>query len=155
MNEIKTHFGNVPKKCRYALRAIFELALRNSEKPVKVHEIAESQSIPVRFLEVILNELKQGGFVESRRGNEGGYLLARPAKTIFVGQVIRFIQGSHPSTGPGSGVSEASVPGDLAFAKLWRNVNKAVTDIYGNTTFSDLVEQEMAMSNSYVNDFVI
>lgn len=156
MQTVKTHFGNVSKKCRYALRAIFELALRNSKKPVKVHEIAESQAIPVRFLEIILNELKQGGFVESRRGNEGGYLLARPANRIFVGQIMNFMQGTNTRGQSASiGGVGAKAPGDMAFAQLWNNINTAVTSIYRSTTFKDLVKQEMAMSNDYVADYVI
>ncbi len=157
MQTVKTHFGNVSKKCRYGLRAIFELSLRDSKKPVKVHEIAKSQAIPVRFLEVILNELKQGGFVESRRGNEGGYLLARPADRIFVGQILNFIQGTNAGQQKNGFSCEigTKAPGDLAFAELWNNINTAVTGIYKNTTFMDLVKQEMVMSDNYVADYVI
>ncbi|MHC4807793.1 MAG: RrF2 family transcriptional regulator, partial [Planctomycetota bacterium] len=83
----------ISKKCRYALRAIFELALRDSGQPVKIHEIAGAQNVPPRFLEVILNELRHAGFVDSRRGNGGGYMLARDAKDLTVGEVIEYIQG--------------------------------------------------------------
>ncbi len=69
----------VSQKSQYALRAVFELARRNGGLPVKIADIAEAQAIPQRFLEVIMNQLKQGGFVESRRGKRGGYLLARSA----------------------------------------------------------------------------
>ena len=67
----------ISKKCQYALKAIFELSLRNSDRPLKAKDIARSQGISTRFIEVILNDLKHGGFVESHRGNEGGYVLAR------------------------------------------------------------------------------
>ena len=61
----------VSQKCQYALRALFELAKRNGEGPVKIAAIAKAQAIPPRFLEVILSQLKQGSFVESQRGSEG------------------------------------------------------------------------------------
>ena len=74
----------ISKKCQYALRAVFELASRNNNEPVKTHDIARSQRISPRFTEVILNELKHGGFVESKRGNVGGYLLARSPDDLTV-----------------------------------------------------------------------
>ena len=61
------------QKCQYAMRAVFELAKREGRGPVKINEIAEAQAIPQRFLENILNQLRQGGVVESRRGKEGGW----------------------------------------------------------------------------------
>ena len=62
----------ISKKCDYALRAIFELAFRSTSRPVAVQEIAAAQNIPPRFLEIILNELRQVGLVASHRGNAGG-----------------------------------------------------------------------------------
>ena len=81
------------RKCQYALKAVFELAWRNTGKPVKTYSIADAQHMSPRFTEIILNELKHGGYVESRRGNTGGYLLARGAAEITVREVIEYIQG--------------------------------------------------------------
>ncbi|MCK4999917.1 MAG: Rrf2 family transcriptional regulator [Anaerohalosphaera sp.] len=153
MQEVTTHFGNVSRKCRYALRAMFELTLRQGGKPLKVNEIAASQSISVRFLEVILSELRQGGFVESRRGKSGGYLLARKADSIFVGQIINFVQGNgHRDC---LDTSKQTVPGDWAMAGLWRRVNEVVDNIYNNTSFADLIAQEAAMKDDYIGNYVI
>lgn len=81
----------ISHRCQYALRAIFELAKRSNQGPVKIAQIAEVQAIPVRFLEVILSQLKQGRFVASRRGNRGGYILAYSPAELTVGAVIRFM----------------------------------------------------------------
>ena len=70
---------SVSLKCQYGLRALFELARRAGNGPTRIQEIAEAQAIPPRFLENILNQLRRGGFVESRRGKAGGFVLARPA----------------------------------------------------------------------------
>jgi Rrf2 family protein len=87
----------VSQKCQYALRAVYELASRGSAEPVRIADLAKAQAIPARFLEVIMAQLKQAGVVASRRGNEGGYLLGRPASEITVGKLIRFIDGpTHP-----------------------------------------------------------
>ena len=81
------------QKCQYAIRAVFQLAKEHGGGPIKIADVAEAQAIPPRFLELILGELKQGGFTESRRGKRGGYLLARPPAQITVGDIIRFVEG--------------------------------------------------------------
>jgi len=88
----------ISKRCQYALRAVFELGLRKTDQPVKIQEIAGAQNIPPRFLEVILNQLRHAGFVDSRRGSEGGYMLAQAPEDLTVGQVIRYIQGPFSMT---------------------------------------------------------
>ncbi len=83
----------VTQKGQYALRALFELAKRGAKTPVKGAEVAQTQAIPPRFLEVILSQLKQSGYVTSRRGASGGYLLAKSPADVTVGDVIRAVQG--------------------------------------------------------------
>ncbi len=84
---------NISVKGDYALRAVFDLALQRPGHPIKIADVARRQKIPQKFLELILSGLKQGGFVESRRGAEGGYLLARSPETITVGEVFRYVEG--------------------------------------------------------------
>src|SRR4051794_18159333 len=81
---------NISVKGEYALHAILDLASAANGEPVKIADIARRQKIPQKFLELILAGLKQGGFVESRRGADGGYLLARPPESITIGEVVRF-----------------------------------------------------------------
>jgi Rrf2 family protein len=78
-------------KADYAVRAAIELAAAGSL--VTAEQIADSQSIPVNFLENILRDLRRGGIVESRRGQQGGYALARPANEISIADVIRAVEG--------------------------------------------------------------
>ena len=143
----------ITQKCKYALRAIFELAWRDTTVPVKIQDIATAQAIPPRFLEVILAELKRGGFVESRRGNEGGYLLALPAHKLTIGQVIAFLQTSGRTRRPAR--KKRDVLGDYAFAQLWKKASTAVSDVYGNTSFATLVQQELARRKAYVPEYAI
>ncbi len=147
----------ISKKCRYALRAIFELALREPGQPVKIHELAGAQNIPPRFLEVILNELRHAGFVDSRRGNGGGYMLARDAKDLTVGDVIEHIQGPI-SVAPddiGKTNRNAAFFGDDAFTQLWREVNTAISEACNRKTFAELVESERAKRGTCVPDYSI
>src|SRR5499433_3082814 len=99
---------NSSVKGEYALQAIFDLATQRSGEPVRIADIARRQKIPQKFLELILAGLKQGGFVESRRGAEGGYLLAKPPDAISVGEVLRFVEG--PRAGKGRPRARTETP---------------------------------------------
>jgi Rrf2 family transcriptional regulator, cysteine metabolism repressor len=123
---------NISVKGEYALHAVFDLASQPPGQPVKIADIAGRQKIPQKFLELILASLKQGGFVESRRGAEGGYLLARPADAIKVGEVLRFVEGARNEK------SRVRRQAESPFADMWQRVNSAVSDVLDQTSFADL-----------------
>jgi Rrf2 family protein len=75
----------------YALRAVSELAAANA--PRTVEQLSSAQSIPNKYLESILGELRRGGLLRSQRGPDGGYRLARPAAEISIADVIRALDG--------------------------------------------------------------
>ncbi len=146
--------SKISKKCRYGLRAIFELALRHTSEPVKIQDIASAQAIPQRFLEIILSELKQGGFVESRRGSNGGYILSRSADDLTVGEIISFLQGDSRK-GEQTGHRSWKYRGDHVFSKLWKEVSAAISSVYSATTFAEMVQEELAQSRFYVANYAI
>jgi len=133
----------ITQKCQYALRAVFELAKHYGRRPVRTADIAGAQAIPARFLEVILAQLRQGGFVRSRRGNRGGFVLARDPAELTVGQVIRFIQGPIGPVMCATAGSHQECPlyDGCVFLPMWEQVRKAVSEVYDSTTFQDLVER--------------
>ena len=132
---------NISVKGDYALRAIFDLAHRGgpASKPVKIADIAARQKIPQKFLELILGQLKQGGFVISRRGAEGGYLLARAPEAIQVGEVLRFIEG--PLSPTDHNPRGRRAPAESPLSEMWRQVDRAVSEILDRTSFAELVER--------------
>lgn len=148
---------NVSQKCQYALRAIFELARRWGQGPTRIADIAKTQAIPAKFLELILGELKHAGFVESRRGIQGGYLLAVPPHTLSVGQVIEFVDGPVIPVNCLAGSNEAQCPlkGSCAFMGMWIRARDAVASIYDETTFQDLLDEEMAAQEMRVLNYCI
>ncbi len=81
------------KKGKYGLKAMVYLAQFPPGRPVPVVEIASTQQIPKKFLDAILSELRNAGFVNSKMGKGGGYTLARTASQISVGEIIRAIDG--------------------------------------------------------------
>jgi Rrf2 family protein len=131
---------NISVKSEYALRAIFDLSMSPDTEPVKIADIAKRQQIPQKFLELILASLRQGGFVESRRGADGGYRLSRPAAEITVGQVLAYVENGKKSgrTGPD------------AFTDLWTRVDRAVSDILDHTTFAELDRHWREAQTRYV-----
>ncbi len=146
----------ISKKCQYALKAVFELAWRNTGKPVKTHSIADAQRISPRFAEIILNDLKHGGFVESRRGKEGGYILARDAGDLTVREIIEYIQGPISLVPDAAKATrDQSFWGNEAFNELWEEVNNAVTEVCNNKTFAELVEFERIKRDKFAVNYSI
>jgi len=86
---------NLSKRSEYALRALIDLGIaRELGRPIlQVSELASKEKLPVKFLEQILSQLRAGGYVETKRGKLGGYLLAKPATRIKLGAVIRLLDG--------------------------------------------------------------
>lgn len=83
----------ITMKTKYALKALAYLANAPPDEPVLIAEIAEKEDIPRKFLELILAELKQQGFVQSRKGRSGGYFLATSPDKIALAGVLRVLDG--------------------------------------------------------------
>lgn len=138
---------NISVKSEYALKAVFDLASQYTASPaapmtpVKIADIARRQKIPQKFLELILAGLKQSGFVDSRRGAEGGYLLARSPDSLTVGEVLRSME-----TGKGIVRQQSSDP----FADVWERVDQAVSSVLDQTTFGDLAREWRERHTQYV-----
>lgn len=81
------------KRTQYSLRALYALTRKFGEGPVLITTLAETETIPKKFLEQILVSLKSAGFVSSKKGKGGGYVLAQPPEKITIGSVIRAIEG--------------------------------------------------------------
>ena len=90
---------NISKKAEYAIRAVITIAKHNQNKPLQISEISERESIPLKFLEQILLNLKNFGILDSKRGAAGGYLLAKSCKNISVGMILEIIDGSFDPAG--------------------------------------------------------
>ena len=145
---------NISVKSEYALKAIFDLADQYlgsgnglpAMVPVKIADIAKRQKIPQKFLELILAGLKQNGFVDSRRGAEGGYILARPPDTITVGEVLRAVENVK-SLSRGSN--------DDPFTSIWSRVDAAVSDVLDQTSFAELARSWQEKRMFYVPNWEI
>ncbi|MBM4019953.1 MAG: Rrf2 family transcriptional regulator [Planctomycetes bacterium] len=139
----------ITQKCQYALRAIFELSRRAGKGPVKISDIAAAQSIPPQFLETILNQLKQAGYVESRRGVRGGYVLTVSPKQLSAGDIIRRIDGlGKPVKCVVGGGLDCPMRGNCAFNEMWEKAGAALSKIFDSTTFHDLLEKQRSLTKT-------
>ena len=133
----------ISAKTDYALRAAIELASLNTSDPVKGEALATAQGIPLRFLENILGDLRNGGIVESRRGVEGGYLLAKPAEAITLADVIRAVDGplaNVAGTRPNLLVYEGSTE---KLRDIWVGVRAALRSVLEETTLADMAAKKL------------
>lgn len=132
----------------YSLKAILDLAIHYGKDVVTIHDMARRIDAPVKFLEQVLLDLKRGGFIESRRGKIGGYLLSRPPAAISVGEVARYIDGPlEPISCVREGYSQCGDAYKCVFRNIWQDVAKATSDIVDNITFERLVSDTVSRRN--------
>lgn len=126
----------------YALKTMLDLTLHYGKRLVTIHDLAQRADIPIKFLEQVFLDLKRGGFVESRRGKVGGYLLSRPPSQIKLGDVVRFIDGPiEPITCLEKNYSSCQDLYKCVFRKIWQEISSATAQIIDRITFEDLAHQ--------------
>ncbi len=126
----------------YALKAVLDLAMHYGKELTTIHDIAKRIDAPVKFLEQVLLELKRGGFVESRRGKVGGFLLSKPPSRITVGDVVRFVDGPlEPIACVKYGYPDCRDAYQCVFKKIFQDVADATSGIVDSVTFEDLARQ--------------
>lgn len=121
-------------KLDYACRALARMAVRYpSGELSRIEELAELEAIPANYLVQILGELRNGGVIESRRGKQGGYLLARPPEEISLREVIALTQGEvFGAVGSSSGASGPSV------ARVWKSLQDCFEEKAESLSLKDL-----------------
>ena len=134
------------KKGEYALRSLINLgiAAEVGRSLVQVAELAENEQLPIKFLEQIMQLLKQAGLVVSERGKFGGYRLAKPTKKITIGEVVRLIDGPLAPIGcvSQSAYEKCTCPDEAhcGLRMLMLDVRNAIAGILDRYTLADVVE---------------
>ena len=141
----------------YALRALLVLAENEGQGLVRVQAISAEQNIPKRYLEQILNDLRAGGFVKSRRGVAGGYRLGRRADQITLAAVVRHVE---ISLAPVSCLSEnfyqkCSCPDEMrcAVRSVMKEIRLAIVQIAENITLAEMVRRSRELRNQPMNAY--
>ena len=135
----------ISARCDYACKALLELALHWPNKgSLTIHTISEKQNIPVKYLVHILIQLKRMGLVESLRGKQGGYRLAKPPNRISLGEVIREVGG------PLLAVANSAAKEESVFATTWKEMEGAMAKVIDRITFEDIANKEKGMKGAIV-----
>ncbi len=134
------------KRGEYALRSLINLgiAAKVGRRLVPVTELARAEDLPVKFLEQVMQQLREAGHVESERGKHGGYRLAHPAGKISIGQVVRLIDGPLAPIGcvSQSAYEPCNCPDEAhcGLRMLMLDVRNAIANILDRYTLADVVE---------------
>jgi Rrf2 family protein len=136
----------ISKKTKYALKALEHLARHSTEGPILISELAETESIPKKFLEAILLSLRKGGILQSRIGKGGGYSLALDARRITIGSVVRILEGDFAPVQCLSDTSytrcdECSDEASCGTRLVMADVKKAVASVLDTVTLADMLER--------------
>lgn len=131
----------ISSRCRYGLRAMLYLALRGSGRPVPLSEIAESEGIPVAFLERILAQLRQAGLVNARRGVAGGYSLGRPAAAVSAADIVTALEGPISLLDCVHDEAACARTDACLSRAVWCKLDEAVAGALEGVTLADLIEE--------------
>ncbi len=132
-------------KGRYGLRAVIDLAMYAKNEPVSLSDVAERQNISISYLEQLVAKLKKAGIVQSTRGAQGGYALAKAPEKISVGEILRALEGSLSpvdcSAVDGEGETECSASNFCVTKYVWKRINDSINDTVNNMFLSELLEE--------------
>lgn len=139
------------KKAEYALRALVAMGRDASGRTFSIQEIASGERIPLKFLEQILLQLKNGGVLRSKRGVGGGYQLARPVQHITIADVVETIDGPAELMSCSAHVGKTTscdcgVPGGCALGRTFAGLRQQMNAWLRETSIAQVIEREGAQS---------
>lgn len=134
----------VSSKGEYALRSLLLLG-QHQGQILTISEIAEKTLVTVKYLEQIMNQLKKLGYVESKRGVQGGYFLRLTPSEINIGEVIRNLEGPLSPMGCASVTSYESCSLEVGclLKPLWVLVRDKIAEVLDQTTLEDLLQRKI------------
>jgi len=134
------------KRTQYGLKSMIALGRRYREGPILIGTLAREESIPLKFLEAILLDLKTRGLLESRLGRKGGYQLSRPPSTITIGSIVRIMEGPLAPLPCASETQyqpceECTDVENCGTRIIMRRVRDAMSEVLDRTTLADLIKE--------------
>lgn len=147
----------ISTKGRYGLRAILDVALHQQEGPVTIRSISERQDLSERYLEQLLNTLRQNSLINSIRGFQGGYILNREPEKITVGDVVRALEGPiSPVDCVGDDAHSLCSRADKCVTQIvWEDLRKAMVGVLDSYTLADLTEKYYSMKCNSFDNYMI
>jgi transcriptional regulator, Rrf2 family len=131
----------ISTKGRYALKAVFEIAISDNTAPLPLSVISERTDLSELYLEQIFSVLKKKGVVKSLRGAQGGYFLTKEPKDISVGEIIKALEGELSPSKCVEDDGYCNMLDRCPTYMIWDNIKKAIDDVVDNTTVADMIEE--------------
>lgn len=131
-------------KGRYGLRAFIDIAIHSQNEPVSLASVAKRQDLSISYLEQLMGKVKKAGLIESVRGASGGYILAKDASEISVGDVLRALEGDLiPVDCAALEEGESTCPSakSCASVTVWKKINDAINETVNNIYISELMNE--------------
>ena len=129
----------ISTKGRYAVLVMLDLALNNTGSCIKVKDIATRQNISEKYLEQIIAMLNKAGFVNSVRGAQGGYRIAREPEYYTIGMILRLTEGSMAPVACLDEGNECEQCDTCETLEVWKDLYAAINNVIDNVTIADLV----------------
>lgn len=135
-------------KSRYGLRAMFDIAYNCGNAPTQIQDISRRQHISQRYLEQIFQSLKKGGILTSKRGPQGGYMLAREPQEITLREIIQATEGDLllvECASKGRKKTGCEFDGICVTQSVWQGAAAHLNDYFATITLKDLCDRGETM----------
>ena len=127
----------ISSKGKYALVALMDICLYSRSEAVTLKSVSKRQDISERYLEQIFSILKKGGIINSKKGAQGGYFLARKPKDITVGEILNILEGDLKIVSPSEEKNDIEC---FMQKKIWNNINIQIETYFNSITLEELVK---------------
>ena len=141
---------NFTSREEYGLLAVMHLAASSEPGPIQSREIAKAEEIPEQFLEQVLAALRRAGIVRSIRGAAGGYGLARPAREITPGDVVRALSGEILPISTRTDTRRLDRMNLSVVIDLWQKVQEAISNVLDSMTIQDMVDERARLQQNFI-----
>ena len=127
----------ISSKGKYGLVALMDIFLYSRSEAVTLKSVSKRQDISERYLEQIFSILKKGGIINSKKGAQGGYFLARKPKDITVGEILNILEGDLKIVSPSEEKNDIEC---FMQKKIWNNINRQIETYFNSITLEELVK---------------
>ena len=136
-------------KSRYGLRALFDIAYNSGNMPSQIQDISRRQQISPRYLEQIFQSLKKGGILTSKRGPQGGYMLAKSPEEITVSDILRATEGDlmlvECKSSKRKRQDTCEFDGGCVTQTVWQEASEKMNELFSTITLKTLCERGQSM----------
>ena len=142
----------ISTKGRYALRVMLDIAMHDDGKFIPLKDIAMRQELTVKYLEQIISLLNKAGYLQSLRGNSGGYRLTKRPDEYIIGDILRITEGDlAPIACLKDHIKHCSRNNECITLPFWQGLDKVIKEYVDSVTLQDLIDQ----ANNQVNNYSI